>query len=156
MYCGHTSCYFRDSLGSGTIPYKSAVGGGRPSRSTNFCSVLNSRTTPSTQSSNSPRAVRKSITIRNRDDNFAGAAAWVMIGHFCRTFASSLLPHFACDKAVQVASGHTVPPQERRFLQLSQGRRYRRSQVASEQTIINSLRLPKHYIRYRNNTLSFG
>ena len=148
MYCGHTSCYFRESLGSGTIPYKSAVGGGRPSRSTKFCSVFRGRTTPSNQSNNSPRAVRKSIKIRNLDDNFAAAAAWVMIGHFCRTFASSLLPHFACDKAVQVPSGHTVPPQDRRFLHLSPGRRYRRSQVPSEQTIINSLSLAKHYIRY--------
>ena len=148
MYCGHTSCYFRESLGSGTIPYKSAVGGGRPSRSTKFCSVFRSRTTPSNQSSNESLRFRQFFVIRNHETFDAALDLQVMIGPFRRTFSSSLLPQIVPGKVLQVASGHTVPPQERRFLQLSQGRRYRRSQVPSEQTIINSLSLAKHYIRY--------
>ena len=144
----HTSCYFCDSLGSGTIPYKSAVSGGRPSRSTKFCSFFCGRTAPSIQSSNSPRAVRKSIKIRNLDDNFAGAAAQVKIGPFRRTFSSQVLLQIGPGKVLQVASGHPVLTQEQRLENRSSSRQDQRSQVPTKQTTINSLSLAKHYIRY--------
>ena len=148
MYYEHTSCYFCDSLGSGTIPYKSAPRGSRPSSSTKFCSVLNSRTTPSIQSSNESMRFRQSLILL-QDHNFEVALdLQVMIGPFQRTCASSPLPQIVPGKVLQVPSGHPVLTQEQRLENLSPGRQDQRCHVGREQTGTNSLSLAKHYIRY--------
>ena len=127
---------------------ESAVGGGRPSKSTKFCSVFCGRTTPSIQSSNESMRFRQYPAIQNGRNFEVILALQVKIGPIHRTCASSLLPQIVPSKVLQVASGHPVLTQEQRLENLSPGRRYRRSQVPSEQTIINSLSLAKHYIRY--------
>ena len=148
MYYGHTSCYFCDSLGSGNITYESAVGGGRPSKSTKFCSVFRGRTTPSIQSSNESMRFRQFFLIGNQETFDVALDLQVRIGHFCRTISSSPLPQIVPAKVLQVASGHPVLTQERRFLHLSPGRHYQQDADGERPTITNSQRLAKHYTRH--------
>ena len=127
---------------------KSALRGGRASRPTRFSRLFRARTTPSIQSSDESMRFRQSIKIRNLDNYEVALDLQVKIGPFQRTCASSPLLQIVPGKGLQVASGHTVLTEERRFLYLSPGRRYQRFQVPIRQTITNSQRLAKHYIRY--------